>query len=174
MSYEELESIESMESSSYKHHCCTSGCICKVVRAIKDIQDQAVEEDCPTCPSNCFIEPLGDLNMPARAPADTRVFTLTFKNGELLKGFFKGVPGNCASIYFRVEEIFDNCCATLRVLLPLDKARNPVPIFQHGKLNYETLCTVRNWASTSSCITVDLHCFCAIQCIADINLELCE
>ena len=51
-------------------------CICDVVRAIKDIQDQAVSDDCPACPTNCFLEPLGGLVSPSRNRADTRVFML--------------------------------------------------------------------------------------------------
>ncbi|HBT71011.1 MAG TPA: spore coat protein CotZ, partial [Lysinibacillus sp.] len=27
---------------------------------------------------------------------------------------------------------------------------------------------------TDSCITVDLSCFCAVQCIADVDLGICD
>ena len=30
---------------------------------------------------------------------------------------------DCVSVFFRVEDIFDGCCATLRVLEPLDSAQ---------------------------------------------------
>ena len=39
------------------------GCVCEVVRAIKDIQDTVIEEECE-CPKNCFLEPLGSLVSP--------------------------------------------------------------------------------------------------------------
>lgn len=174
MSYEDMESMELPVESSKNFCGCTSGCVCQVVRAIKDIQDEAVEEECPSCPTNCFIEPLGDLALPSRTKVDTRVFTLTNKNGELFKGLFRGHAGNCVSVFFRVEDVFDNCCATLRVLVPLNKNREPVNIIHNGQINYDALCAVRNWAKTNSCITVDLHCFCAVQCIADVDLELCD
>ncbi|GIN74110.1 spore coat protein Y [Bacillus sp. J14TS2] len=173
MSYEEMESVEMSVDTNHCGGGCSSGCVCQVVRAIKDIQEMAVEEEeCPSCPTNCFIEPLG--GSPVRSHVDTRVFTLTNKNGELFKALFKGRGGNCVSVYFRVEEIFDNCCATLRVLVPLNKEGEPVKITHHGDINYEALCAVRRWGKSSSCITVDLHCFCAVQCIADVNLQLCD
>ncbi|MGD6801621.1 spore coat protein CotZ [Rossellomorea vietnamensis] len=152
----------------------TDNCVCEVVRAIKDIQDAAVADDCLDCTTSCFLEPLGDLNSPAmRRRADTRVFTLTNKNGELFKALFKQKDGqcdaNCVTIYFRVEEIFDNCCATLRALRP-----NKDIINDYGKLDYGAICKVDEWFRTNNCITVDLNCFCAIQCIADVDLDICE
>src|SRR5690606_35492642 len=97
------------------------------------------------------------------------------KDGDLFKGLFRGHDGKCVSVYFRVEEIFDNCCATLRVLIPLKKDRTTVvKIMNNGKIDYEELCSVRHWARSNSCITVDLHCFCAVQGIADVDLEIRE
>lgn len=167
------------ESSSSSHHktidCgCNLSCVCNVVRAIKDIQDAAVEEECMPCRSNCFMEPLGGLTNPSRERADTRVFTLTNKNGDLFKALFRGHQGKCVSVFFRVEDVFDNCCATLRVLIPLNKDKQVVRLFVNGQLDFDALCSVRHWAGSSSCITVDLHCFCAIQCIADVDLEICD
>lgn len=174
MGYEDIESTE-MHVGSSKDCGCNMSCVCQVVRAIKDIQDEAVEDDCISCSSNCFVEPLGDLAMPSRERADTRVFTLTNKDGELFKGLFKGSDGRCVSVYFRVEEVFDNCCATLRVLIPLKGDRRTIAkLYNHGKLDYDELCSVRHWARSNSCITVDLHCFCAVQCIADCDLEICD
>lgn len=179
-----FENIEDLESRG--HSCgdkgdvsgtgcgCNLSCVCNVVRAIKDIQDEAVNDDCLSCPANCFIEPLGDLTLPDRDRVDTRVFTLTNKNGDLMSALFKGHAGKCSSVFFRVEDVFDNCCATLRVLIPLNKDRHVVKLFNHGKLDYDELCSVKDWARSNSCITVDLHCFCAIQCIADVDLDICD
>jgi len=36
------------------------------------------------------------------------------------------------------------------------------------------ICKVDDWNSTESCITVDLSCFCAVQCIADVDLGICD
>lgn len=154
-------------------------CICDVVRAIKDIQDQAVSDECPACPTNCFLEPLGGLVSPARNRADTRVFMLLTKDGTPFKAFFRDndvCDHDCVSVFFRVEDIFDGCCATLRVLEPLDAHRKEVDLLNEDgtKIDLRKLCKVRNFDSTGSCITVDLNCFCAIECVADVFLDVCE
>lgn len=178
MSFE--EDVVSVETTSVHHRpkrdCgCKLNCVCQVVKAIKDIQDQA-EEECEQCTTNCFMEPLGELGVRGRMHADTRVFTLTNKNGDLFKALYKGHAGKCVSVFFRVEEIFDNCCATLRVLIPLKKDRQTVVdiLTPGGHINYHELCEVKHWGASNSCITVDLHCFCAVQCIADIDLQICD
>ncbi|MDI2589648.1 CotY/CotZ family spore coat protein [Psychrobacillus sp. NEAU-3TGS] len=156
------------------------GCVCDVVRAIKDIQDQATNDDCPQCPTNCFLEPLGGLVSPAaRHRADTRVFMLLTKDGDPFKAFFRDTDNcdnDCISVFFRVEDIFDGCCATLRVLEPLDANRHEVDLLnEYGtQINLRKLCKVRNFRLTGSCITVDLNCFCAIECVADVFLNVCD
>lgn len=153
------------------------GCVCEVVRAILDIQNQANDEDCPTCTTNCFLEPLGGIVSPARKAADTRVFKLLTKTGmPFMAQFSSDLYEHCTSVFFRVEDIFDDCCATLRVL---------VPLYEHGgyavnllsdcgtKLNLGELCEVNHFAPSDSCITVDLNCFCAVQCVADVDLDIC-
>ncbi|RLQ97166.1 CotY/CotZ family spore coat protein [Falsibacillus albus] len=165
-------------------------CVCEVVRAIKDIQDNAVNDDCLECSSSCFLEPLGDLVSPARRRrADTRVFTLTTSNGDLFKGLFRDHEETdaaadtqdsrhrektCASIYFRVEDVFDNCCATLRVLKPFKNSYRVNVVDDKGRVQYDKICEVTRFEKTNSCITVDLDCFCAIQCIKDEFLNICD
>jgi hypothetical protein len=156
-------------------------CVCDVVRAIKDIQDNAVlDDECVDCPS-CFLEPLGSLVSPARRDrVDTRVFVLKNADGSPFHAFFSGENNACVSIFFRVEEIFDNCCATLRVLIPGRREGGnfiPVNLVAGGDkccINLERVCQVERFRASSDCITVDLNCFCAIQCIADVNLGLCD
>lgn len=158
-----------------------SGCVCDVVRAIKDIQDNAVMDDeCVDCPS-CFLEPLGSLVSPARRDrADTRVFVLKNADGSPFHAFFSGENNACVSIFFRVEDVFDNCCATLRVLIPgrRDGATFiPINLVGGGDkccINLERVCQVERFRASNDCITVDLNCFCAIQCIADVDLGLCD
>lgn len=155
------------------------GCVCDVVRAIKDIQDQATRDDCPGCPTSCFLEPLGGIVSPARNQADTRVFMLLNKDGTPFKAFFRDrdrCDNDCFSVFFRVEDIFDTCCATLRVLEPLDRERNEVDLLNDDgtKIDLRQICKVRNWRLTGSCVTVDLNCFCAIECIADVFLDVCD
>lgn len=167
------------------------GCVCDVVRAILDIQTQAVQEECRTCMTNCFLEPLGGIVSPATRNADTRVFMLLTKTGAPFVSFFKEnqcvVNGSsnttnasqkmsCASVFYRVEDIFDDCCATLRILKPLHyEGGPPVNLVCSGStIEFNKICEVCAWEATDSCITVDLRCFCAVQCIADVDLGLCD
>lgn len=158
----------------------TDRCVCDVVRAIKDIQDQATDE-CPGCPTSCFLEPLGGLVSPTRHQADTRVFMLLTDDGDPFKAFFRDFTprhkdNDCVSVFFRVEDIFDNCCATLRVLEPLDDNRHDVNLLSDcgTKINLKKVCKAHNFRLTGSCVTVDLNCFCAIECVADVFLDVCN
>jgi hypothetical protein len=155
----------------------SGNCVCEVVRAIKDIQDNAVEEECTEC-SSCFTEPLGSLVSPARRdPVDTRVFVLSNDDGDPFHAFFSGENNACVSIFFRVEDVFDNCCATLRVLVPGRREGGnfvPVNLLTNGKVDLSKVCQVERFRASSDCITVDLKCFCAVQCIADVNLGICN
>ncbi|WP_077211210.1 CotY/CotZ family spore coat protein [Bacillus dakarensis] len=150
-----------------------SNCVCDVVRAIKDIQDAA--EDRCECPTNCFQEPLGSLVAPAkRQNADTRVFVLKTADGSPFHAFFRGDDCACVSIFFRVEEVFDNCCATLRVIKPVKYGGEAVDLTDDCCIDLKKVCHVERFEATNDCITVDLSCFCAIQCVADVDLDICE
>ncbi|WP_264736923.1 CotY/CotZ family spore coat protein [Cytobacillus firmus] len=155
-----------------------NGCVCEVVRAIKDIQDNA--EDVCECPSNCFLEPLGVISPSGRKRnkrADTRVFTLKTADGSPFHAFFTGNECACVSIFFRVEEVFDNCCAVLRVLEPVNRRPGPdktVNLADDCCIDLKKVCEVDDFRSTNDCVTVDLNCFCAVQCIADVDLDICE
>lgn len=166
-------------------------CVCDVVRAIFDIQSQAVEEECRQCMTNCFLEPLGGIVSPVNRNADTRVFMLITKTGVPFLSFFKnsecmnttGTQVNCpkpkcscTSVFFRVEDIFDDCCATLRVLKPLRHENGSTVdlVCDCDTIDLHKLCDVNAWEATDSCITVDLRNFTAVQCIADVNLGLCD
>ena len=75
-----------------------------------------MEEECRVS-KDCFLEPLGSLVSPAQIeePADTRVFVLRTADGSPFHAFLVSDDNSCVSIFFRVEDVFDNCCATLRV-----------------------------------------------------------
>ena len=153
------------------------GCVCEVVHAILEIQNQATQDECSSCTTNCFLEPLGGIVSPARTSADTRVFTLLTKTGKPFMATFASndYEDVCVSIYFRVEDIFDDCCATLRVLIPLSDDY-PVDLLAEcgTEVSLHKVCDVNNVVASDSCITVDLNCFCAVQCIADVNLGICN
>ena len=154
-----------------------NGCVCEVVRAILEIQNQATNDECSSCTTNCFLEPLGGIVSPARKSADTRVFTLLTKTGKPFMATFSSeeYPEVCASMYFRVEDMFDDCCATLRVLIPLSDDDAVDLLSDDGtQVDLHSVCDVNNFAASNSCITVDLSCFCAVQCIQDVDLCICN
>ncbi|WP_172369882.1 CotY/CotZ family spore coat protein [Sporosarcina jiandibaonis] len=181
-----------------RHH---DSCICEVVRAIKRIQGVRDEDDCDDCITDCFISPLGGLVSPTRGRINTRVFMLLTDDGDPFKAMFKrqrrrrrnrdrdhGKDGrdglgsehgrdkhrdrdNCFSVFFRVQNVFDNCCATLQVLEPRDEDGRRVDILKNGKIDFDKLCDVEEFEATDSCITVDLKCFCGVQCIKDVFID---
>ncbi len=174
------------------HH---EGCLCEVLRFIKRVQDIGSDDDCIECSTDCFMAPLGSLVAPSRNPVNTRVFMLLTEDGSPVKGFFKpesrfrrrpqpgpGPDGphrpsrhNCFSVFFRVQNVSKDCCATIQVLEPQYRNGNPVDLFDScGNLNYDKLCEVERFGPTDSCITVDLKCFCGIQCIDDVYIDFCE
>ena len=187
----------SMSQRDPKREKCDRNCVCEVVRAIKHIQDIAEEEEeCFGCPSNCFIEPLGDLvSRNKRNRADTRVFVLKTADGSPFHSFFmpfhchgKNDDSSCVSIFHRVEEIFDNCCATLRVLRPIGHRhhehydeeehyhprKETINLAKDCCIDLNQVCKVTDFESTGSCITVDLRRFSAVQCIRDVYLGICD
>jgi hypothetical protein len=173
-----------------RHH---DNCICEVVRAIKRIQDIREDRDCDDCNTDCFLTPLGTLS-PTRHRANTRVFTLLTDDGDFFKAMFKrerrrdreGIlqnemerenereHHNCFSIFFRVSNVFDNCCATLEVLEPRDERGKKVKLFKDGKLDLDAVCEVERFEATGSCVTVDLKFFAGIQCIKDVFIDCDE
>ncbi|MER1955767.1 MAG: CotY/CotZ family spore coat protein [Solibacillus sp.] len=156
----------------------TNGCVCEVVRAILEIQNAAVQDECSTCTTNCFLEPLGGIVNPARSSADTRVFTLLNKDGSPFFATFSSTSDEppCVSIYFRVEDIFDGCCATLRVLVPEDDNGRTVDLLNNDgtAISFRDVCRVTRFVASDSCVTVNLDCFCAVQCIDDVDLGICN
>lgn len=166
-------------------------CICEVVRAIKRVQDIREDRDCDDCAIDCFLTPLGGLVSPSRQRANTRVFMLLDEKGNPFKAMFtqgrrrrrrpnaaaeaeqarECAHNSCFSVFFRVQNIFDNCCATLQVLEPLNEHGRRVDLFKHGKLDLDAVCEAVRFEATGVCITVDLKCFCGIQCVTDTFID---
>ena len=159
-------------------------CVCEAVRFIKRLQDTHKDEDCFDCDTDCFMRPLGSLVNPTNERFNTRVFSLLTEDGDFFKSMYRPASTSagkghhmhpkCFSVFFRVQNIFDNCCATLMVLEPLDAAGDPVDIIDCGKVCLKKLYKVEQFKATKSCITVDLNCFCAIQCITDTFVTQCS
>lgn len=122
-------------------------CVCSVIENIFE-QQQAV---CKKCLTSCYR----NLLRPTVYLGDTIPFLLYTEKGELFKA--SGYVGkDCFSTPFFKIENFDECCATLRLLLPL----------QHDGHLAEDVCDVHELVKTRICINVDLTCFCAIQCLS--------
>ncbi|MFD2215431.1 CotY/CotZ family spore coat protein [Metabacillus endolithicus] len=123
-------------------------CVCDAVENILN-QQKAVEDE--KCPTSCY----SNLLNPVKTLGDTIPFLLLNEKGQPFQAF-GNVGENCFETnFFRVEGIHD-CCATLRLLLPLDC---------HGHLAKE-ICDVKELVKTRNCVEVDLSCFCAIQCLS--------
>ncbi|MFC4320618.1 CotY/CotZ family spore coat protein [Litchfieldia salsa] len=128
-------------------------CVCDAVQNIADLQD-AVEDCCPTSCYENLLSPVANLG-------DTIPFMLTNKCGDLFKAFGNVgqlEAGDCfETVFFRVETIRNDCCATLSLLQPTEAIDCDCK---------EKVCDVTGLEKTDYCIEVDLTCFCAIQCLS--------
>jgi spore coat protein Z len=161
----------SASGSKSKHSCgsCSSNsCVCDVVCFINDLQDCA-SANC--CSNGCDLPFLGA--NPSLPIANTRPFLLLNKDGTPFSAFFSTTGGGTTAPsrtwIFRVESI-DGCCAVLRAL-----AVSVGGVVVHPTNPGEALATFLNdpassLVSTNTCITVDLCCFCGIQCLRDVAL----
>ena len=178
------------ESENTRKH---EGCLCEVLRFIKRVQDIGSDDDCVECSTDCFMAPLGSLVSPSKKQVNTRVFMLLTEDGSPFKAMFKPESRfrrqaqgagessqkhkrqNCLSVFFRVQNVSKDCCATIQVLEPQYRNGQPVDLFDScGKLDFDKLCEVDRFGPTDSCITIDLKCFCGIQCIDDVYIDFCE
>ncbi|MDQ0230639.1 CotY/CotZ family spore coat protein [Metabacillus malikii] len=127
--------------------CHENKCICHVLENILAQQLEVREK--------CFTSCYQNLLQQTTYLGDTIPFLLYTQKGELFQS--PGSVGkNCfTTSFYRIERISD-CCATLRLLLPLKK---------NGHLA-EDICEVDELVKTRCGIEVDLSCFCAIQCLS--------
>ncbi|MBU8877488.1 spore coat protein CotZ [Bacillus sp. FJAT-29790] len=150
-----------------------NGCVFDILRAIKNIQDN---EEVYEYPATSFLRQLGAIS-PSKSKnvtPDSRVFVLKTADGASFHAFFTGNDSACVSIFFRVEEVFNNGCAVLRVLEPINMKQGgeTVNIANEYSIDLEKICEVDSFRSTDDFITVELHSFCAVQCIADVDLAI--
>lgn len=136
-------------------------CVCDVVNFINELQDCATS----TCPTGCDVPFLGAHH--GSKIANTRPFVLFTKKGNPFEAFIPSSSNEkCFSSIFRVESV-DDCCAVLRAL----EVQNP-----HPTGDQDPVCVFLNnphatLQPTNSCVTVDLNCFCAIQCLRDVHVS---
>ncbi|MGG0177169.1 CotY/CotZ family spore coat protein [Gottfriedia acidiceleris] len=165
-------------------------CVCDVVKFINDLQDCATN----TCPTGCDVPFLGaNPNVPL---ANTRPFLLYLANGELFR-----VPAfnntmmpimaqqannqnqdgnqnknaqinNCQdTVVFRVESVDDDCCAVLRALVPVNNNKDGNKNNNNNQNTFCELVEADMFVASNTCVTVDLDCFCAIQCLRDVHVS---
>ncbi|MBO1626032.1 CotY/CotZ family spore coat protein [Bacillus arachidis] len=158
----------SCKDERHDHHHHRSNCVCDVVKFIDELQDCASS----ACPTGCDVPFLG-ANQGAKF-ANTRPFLLYTTEGELFSSVFfqennPGISSDdiCASSpIYRVASV-DDCCAVLQILVPpgLTESLGPEQIVCAFLKQ-----TIPQLISTNLSITVDLNCFCAIQCLRDVNV----
>lgn len=166
-------SLESSSFGGHKNSCCKSGCISDVVKTIDKLQKKAVRHD-DKCPTSCYLEPIGGLSK--HGSADTRLFMLLDKLGKPFKVVFMNNK-DCTFAFtplFRVEDVFDNHCATLRAVAPLKGNHDVVHLvdLNTDNLKPQHFDDIEKYRKTDSCVTVDLNDFTAIQCVADVDLNI--
>ncbi|MGP4042190.1 CotY/CotZ family spore coat protein [Gracilibacillus sp. D59] len=147
-----------------------NGCVCDVVRAIADAQDNVADQLCDVSCSRSIqnlVSPVGGNGL------DTVPFILYNKKGKPFKGFGAEVNANGGparfdcfnSFIFRVTEVDDDCCAVLELL-----------VFNNDDTTCGDPCEqldneqVNDLERTGICITVDLNCFCAITCLPAVSV----
>jgi spore coat protein Y len=140
---------------------CHTTCICDAVAAVKAEQDAV--SGCPTSCFNDLLSPISD--------KDTIPFMLYCKDGcQPFKAFgnIGGIQGTgnraqCFStFFFRVENVKDDCCATLSLLRPLNTGLQPI----NNNLMDPCDSQLHALEKTDVCIEVDLKCFCIIECLS--------
>ncbi|WIY62400.1 CotY/CotZ family spore coat protein [Bacillus arachidis] len=139
-------------------------CICNVVKFIHELQ-----ECTSTAYSSQYNAPFLGSHYAAKA-ANTRPFILFTNSGNPFELSVPSANKYCRSPIFRVQSVDKNCYAVLQALIVIvgkepDTSPNPVCTYlsiPHAELH-----------ATSSRVTVDLHCFCGIQCLRDAFVAIC-
>jgi len=122
----------------------TNRCIKNLLKLIALLQNNSQEECCDVSCTKPFLGPALDM-----VCYNTRVITLYNKNGTQFTSTYTDSNNNIqASGFFRIQSVDDNCVTCLI----LNKVGN-------------------SYVSTTSYITINLSCICAIKCIEDTVVE---
>jgi hypothetical protein len=158
-----------MSCSHGKH---SSECVCDVVRKIVRAQNEvaAAQDNC--CTTGCE-QSIEQLLAPTTANGPTTIPFLLYCKGDCDLFFATGVrPHNsmfdCIETpVFKANSLKKDCCVEIELLefetgtatnlIPPHPPKNACSFIPHN--------TTGNFVETGVCITVDLHCFCAIQCL---------
>lgn len=149
-------------------------CVCSVLKAIVDAQDQVspVSGGCAVSCEKSIQELLSGVSPASTSPNTIPVILYCGCDPFLGTGVRVKTTGGAQhleciqSFVFRVNEVDDNCCASLE-LLEVKGGPNPAnPCAQFNGAKPEDI------KATGICITVDLNCFCAVTCLDPVTLTL--
>lgn len=153
---------------SCRHDHKSENCVCDIVRAIADAQQDIVEFCCDvSCEQS--IDQL--LNPAGTTGFDTVPFILYCKKScSPFLGYGgvnqAGEPLNLVSSYiFRVKSVDDDCCAKLELLKDANHTERCKDACEFKPCDMEGADLV----ATGACITVDLKDFMGITCLSPVN-----
>ncbi|MFS0674763.1 CotY/CotZ family spore coat protein [Ornithinibacillus sp. 179-J 7C1 HS] len=148
-------------------------CVCDVVSKIVKAQDEvaaAQDNCCTTGCENSIEQLLSPTTVNGNGP--TTIPFVLYCKGDCDLFFATGLVQENTSLecietpVFKAKKIKKGCCAELE-LLEFD-TDNGIGLHHHSskdKCNFIPQDATGNFIETGVCITVDLHCFCAIQCL---------
>ncbi|WP_102347932.1 CotY/CotZ family spore coat protein [Bacillus sp. Marseille-P3661] len=163
----------------------TGNCVCDVVRAIADAQNDVMDNCCDV---SCDRS-IDKLLSPASNDLDTVPFILYCDGCKPFKAFGVDFQNNrrngnnnnikfeCVeSFLFRVKSVDEDCCALLELLAFADGDNNGKGGGGKDKDEMDPCDQINNQelddlVATGICITVDLSCFCAITCLPAVALN---
>ncbi|WP_047983045.1 CotY/CotZ family spore coat protein [Ornithinibacillus californiensis] len=171
--------------------CCSHGkqsgeCVCDVVRKIVRAQNEvaAAQDDCCTTGCENSIEQLlspttangnGPTTIPfllyCKGDCDLFFATAVARNGgtpAAAAANGNGVFDCVETPVFKAKKFKKGCCVELELLLFETANGSHTPLFNTPSTNGDCFIpanTTGNFVETGICITVDLHCYCAIQCL---------
>ncbi|GGA84946.1 CotY/CotZ family spore coat protein [Ornithinibacillus halotolerans] len=163
-----------MSCCSGKH---SGHCVCDMVRKIVLAQNEAEENQNNCCTTGCeqSIEKLlSPTTVTDNGP--TTIPFLLYCKGDCDLFFARGVRMNenttttfdCVETpIFKAKKFKHDCCVELELLeVTSSGSQTIIPSPNHPQLECGFLPSSANGLrETGICITVDLHCFCAIQCL---------
>jgi hypothetical protein len=160
-----------------KHH---DQCVCSVLKAIADAQDQVspVTNNCEVSCERSIQELLNGVS-PATATPNTIPVILYCKCDPFLgTGVIQVTTGQgqnqvthlecIQSFVFRVSSVNNQCCAVLELLQTVNANGHPINPCEDVCSQFGT--NARGFERTGICITVDLDCFCAVTCLEPVTL----
>ena len=157
--------------------CCSHGkqsgeCVCDVVRKIVLAQNEvaANQDDCCTTGCEQSINQLLSPTTGGNTNGPTTIPFLLYCKGDCDVFFARGIRKENSSFecvetpIFKAKRFKNGCCVELELLQFQTPGPNP-PNPSSFKCGIIPPNATGELVETGICITVDLHCYCAIQCL---------